>query len=67
MPDEEDDPITFDFADEEVNNITNAAEKEQQAETKKKMEEAHQKAISELEAKMEAEKLAQQEEIDKRM
>ena len=55
MPDSEEDPISFDFASDEVNNIENAAEREEQEEFKKQQEEEAKRAIAEMQDKLKAE------------
>ena len=55
MPDNDDDPISFDFANDEVNNIENATEKEEQEEFKRKQDEEAKNAIAAMEAKLKAE------------
>lgn len=67
LPDPEDDPITFDFAAEEVDKQDNSKEKEEQAKLQKDMAEANAKKLAEMEAKMEAEKAKHQEEMDRRI
>jgi len=67
MPDVDDDPITFDFAAEEVENAEGTAEKEEQAKLQKEMAEANAKKLKEMEEKMEAEKKKHQEEMERRI
>lgn len=54
-PDPEDDPITFDFASDEVYVAENADEEAKKAAAAAEMEEAHKKAMAEMEAKFKAE------------
>lgn len=56
MPDPDDDPISFDFASEEVAKHENSDQKEQQEKARKEQEEASAKMVAELEAKMERER-----------
>ena len=67
MPDTEDDPITFDFAAEEVENNDGKAEKEAQHKLQKEMAEANAKKLAEMEAKMEVEKKKHKEEMERRI
>lgn len=56
MPDTDGDPITFDFAAEEVENESNQEGKEEQAKLQKEMEEANAKKLHEMEQQLEKEK-----------
>lgn len=67
MPDHDDDPITFDFASEEVVKVQQQVFLAMQANQKEEDETKAQKKIKELEAKMEEERLKSEEEINKKM
>jgi len=58
MPDPDEDPISFDFAADEVSKVENAAQLSANEKQKLALEEAAQKAVKEMEAKLEAEQKA---------
>jgi membrane protein involved in colicin uptake len=58
QPDSDADPITFDFASDEVYVNENADEEAKKAAAAAEMEEAHKKAMADMEAKFKAEAAA---------
>mmetsp|Transcript_1275 Transcript_1275/g.1527 ORF Transcript_1275/g.1527 Transcript_1275/m.1527 type:complete len:579 (+) Transcript_1275:943-2679(+) len=65
MPDPEDDPISFDFASEEVINVENADQIAAEEDYKRKEQEDSKNALKALEEKLEAETRKKKEEIEK--